>query len=144
MLKKQKVKEETESEVAVGNVVMVEEIEKDVMMVALEVTDVHLEEILETEVTEVIEEVLVEEIEEVLSEEVLMVQDQDDLKDLDLVIPVRKTEVKEAALIVQDPDVQLLLVIREVLKDQDQEGQNLNPVQEVQTDQDVQDVKLFC
>ena len=135
MLKKLKAKEETETEVEAVNVEIVVVTEKDVMA-GLEVTDVQTEEVLVTEATEVTEEALIE--------EVLMVQDQDVLKDLDLVIPVLETEVKEADRIIQGRDVLLLLAIREVLKDQDPEGQIQILVQEVQTDQGAQDVKLFC
>jgi hypothetical protein len=132
MLKKQKAKEETETEVEAENVVMVVVTERDVM-VDLEVTDA-LEGVLVTE------EVLTEETEEVLIVEVLMVLDQDVLTDLGLVIPVLETEVKEEALMVQGPDVQLLLVRQEVLKDPDPDVLTLNLLHQAQTDLDVRDV----
>ena len=129
MLKKLKAEEETETEVVVEGVVMVVETEKDevvvvidedVMIADLEVTDDHLEEILETEVTE----------------EVLIVQDPDALVTiLDLVIQVQETE---------DLDVITLNLNQMNKTDQDQDVQN--PILALQNliDQDVQGVKLFC
>ena len=129
MLKKLKAEEETETEVVVVGVVMVVETEKDevvvvidedVMIADLEVTDDHLEEILETEVTE----------------EVLIVQDPDALVTiLDLVIQVQETK---------DLDVLTLNLNQMNRTDRDQDIQNPILVLQDLIDQDVQGVKLFC
>ena len=95
-------------------------IDEDVMIADLEVTDDHLEEILETEVTE----------------EVLIVQDPDALVTiLDLVIQVQETK---------DLDVLTLNLNQMNRTDRDQDIQNPILVLQDLIDQDVQGVKLFC
>ena len=169
MLKNQKTKAETETEVVAENVVMVVEVteedaivvvetEEDVM-IAQEEIDVLLEEILETEVIEVID--VIEATEEVLIDQDVLVQ----ILDLEAIQVMETEATDEVVLKDQDQDILKAILIRKVHQGQDDQIREvqidqdvlvltreiqtdqtvLTPIltQKVQADQDVQDVKSY-